>query len=82
LHEFNAGNQVVEPAGKRLQTGVTILGPVVGNLTVLETQVHRVELFTHHNETVNSILKVTQGVAHNTEQAVELLHFLDKHCGE
>lgn len=57
-HSGHAGNKVQEPARERLKTGVTGLCPVVGYLSVLETQVHGVKVFTHHNEAVDGVLEV------------------------
>ena len=75
-------DEIIEPGSEWLHGKVRVLGPVVWYLSILNGKEHLVKLTRHEHDSVNGLVKVFQGYAHYSEQAVELFHFLYKHSGK
>ena len=75
-HEGHTVDQILVPRGQGLERGVSHLGPVGRHSSILEAAVHGVQLFTHHDETLDGFLDKDQRAPHDSEQSVEAGHLL------
>ena len=60
LHELYSLYQIFEPRAQRLQAGVGVLTPNLGQLIILQGCIHLVVLLTHHHDTLNGLLQQNQ----------------------
>lgn len=62
INEGAAINQVIDPAPQGFEGGVGGGRPQTGDLAVEEGGVDQLQLLTHHNETLDGLLQLVQGI--------------------
>mmetsp|Transcript_29354 Transcript_29354/g.94166 ORF Transcript_29354/g.94166 Transcript_29354/m.94166 type:complete len:692 (-) Transcript_29354:1627-3702(-) len=81
-HEFDAEDEVLDPAPERLERREAHGGPYPRHGVAHEGRVHPVEVEAHHDFALDGLLEVHESGHHAANEPVELDHFLLEHNHE